>query len=130
VGRLYRFRWQIELCFKEWKSYANLHQFDTANAHIAEGLIWASRCAAVLNASSPTRHSASEGRRCRRVASRCARITSSTPSSPRYSSASVFARPSVGASHIYSPTHDALTRIAIVALAAYAPGWASLRPLK
>ena len=22
--------------FKEWKSYANLHQFDTANAHIAE----------------------------------------------------------------------------------------------
>ncbi len=33
---------------KEWKSYANLHQFDTANAHIAEGLIWASLCAAVL----------------------------------------------------------------------------------
>ena len=48
VGRLYRFRWQIERCFKEWKSYANLHQFDTANAHIAEGLIWASLCAAVL----------------------------------------------------------------------------------
>ena len=48
VGRLYRFRWQIELCFKEWKSYANLHQFDTANPHIAEGLIWASLCAAVL----------------------------------------------------------------------------------
>ena len=48
VGRLYRFRWQIELCFKEWKSSANLHQFDTANPHIAEGLIWASLCAAVL----------------------------------------------------------------------------------
>jgi hypothetical protein len=48
VGRLYQFRWQIELCFKEWKSYANLHQFDTANVHIAEGLIWASLCAAVL----------------------------------------------------------------------------------
>jgi hypothetical protein len=48
VGRLYRFRWQVERCFKEWKSYANLHQFDTANAHIAEGLIWASLCAAVL----------------------------------------------------------------------------------
>ena len=48
VGRLYRFRWQIELCFKEWKSYANLHKFDTANAHIAAGLIWAGLCAALL----------------------------------------------------------------------------------
>lgn len=48
VGRLYRFRWQIELLFKEWKSYANLHRFDTANEHIAEGLIWASLAAALL----------------------------------------------------------------------------------
>ena len=48
VGKLYRLRWQIELCFKEWKSYANLHRFNTANEHIAEGLIWASICAAVL----------------------------------------------------------------------------------
>jgi hypothetical protein len=48
VGKLYRFRWQIELVFKEWKSYANLHKFNTANRHIAEGLIWASLCAAVL----------------------------------------------------------------------------------
>ncbi|HUS26848.1 MAG TPA: IS4 family transposase [Kofleriaceae bacterium] len=48
VSRLYRFRWQVELLFKEWKSYANLHKFDTANEHIAAGLIWASLCGAVL----------------------------------------------------------------------------------
>jgi hypothetical protein len=48
VGRIYRFRWQVELCFKEWKSYAGLHKFDTGNEHIAAGLIWAGICAAVL----------------------------------------------------------------------------------
>ena len=48
ISRLYRFRWQVELLFKEWKSYANLHKFDTGNPHIAAGLIWASLCAAVL----------------------------------------------------------------------------------
>ena len=48
VSRLYRFRWQIELLFKDWKSYANPRKFDTANEHIAAGLIWASLCAAVL----------------------------------------------------------------------------------
>ena len=48
VAKLYRFRWQVELYFKEWKSYANLHSFDTANPYIAEGLIWAGLCAAVL----------------------------------------------------------------------------------
>ena len=46
----YRLRWQIELLFKEWKSHANLQAFDTNNAHIAEGLIWAALCAATLNA--------------------------------------------------------------------------------
>ena len=42
----YRLRWQIELLFKEWKSHANRRTFDTANPNIAEGLIWASLCAA------------------------------------------------------------------------------------
>jgi len=32
-------RWQLERCFKAWKSYANLHEFGTANAHMAEGLM-------------------------------------------------------------------------------------------
>jgi len=48
VGKIYRLRWQIELLFKEWKSYANLHKFDTAKSPIAEGLIWASLLAATI----------------------------------------------------------------------------------
>jgi len=48
VGLLYKLRWQVELLFKEWKSHANLHKFDTAKAPIAEGLIWASLLAATL----------------------------------------------------------------------------------
>ncbi len=48
---LYRLRWQIELVFKEWKSYANLHAFTSANPAIVEGLIWASLCAAALKRS-------------------------------------------------------------------------------
>ena len=48
VCQLYRFRWQVELLFKEWKSYANLRKFDTGNKHIARGFIWASLAAAVV----------------------------------------------------------------------------------
>lgn len=48
VARLYRLRWQVELVFKEWKSYANLRKFDTGNQHIAEGLIWAALATAIL----------------------------------------------------------------------------------
>jgi hypothetical protein len=48
VGKLYRFRWQIELLFKEWKSHVNLHRFDTTNQHISEGLIWAALATATL----------------------------------------------------------------------------------
>lgn len=48
VGQLYRLRWQIELLFKQFKSHANLHKFDTAQPAIAEGLLWASLIVAVL----------------------------------------------------------------------------------
>ena len=49
VCRAYKWRWQVELLFKEWKSYANLHAFDTAKVAIVEGLIWAAIAAAALN---------------------------------------------------------------------------------
>ena len=40
--------YNIELLFQEWKSYANLHAFDTEKPAIVEGLIWAAIAAAAL----------------------------------------------------------------------------------
>ena len=48
IYRAYTWRWQVELLFKAWKSYANLHAFDTANPAIVEGLIWTAIAAAAL----------------------------------------------------------------------------------
>ena len=48
VGQLYRLRWQIELLFKEWKSYTNLASFKSTNRHINEGLAWAAMACATL----------------------------------------------------------------------------------
>ena len=48
VRTIYAVRWQVELAFKEWKSYANLHKFNTSKTAIVEGTIWASLAAALL----------------------------------------------------------------------------------
>ena len=44
----YKLRWQVELLFKEWKSYTNLHKFDTEKETISEALIWASLAASAM----------------------------------------------------------------------------------
>ena len=46
--RAYKWRWQVELLLKEWKSYANLHAFDTTKVASVEGLIWTAIAAAAL----------------------------------------------------------------------------------
>lgn len=51
VAQLYRLRWQIELVFKDWKSYANLHALQSEQPSIVEGFIWASLCAALIKRS-------------------------------------------------------------------------------
>jgi hypothetical protein len=48
ISTWYRLRWQIELLFKELKSYTQLRRFLTANPHIARGFVWASLCALFL----------------------------------------------------------------------------------
>ena len=44
----YKLRWQVELLFKEWKSYTNLHKFETETESISETLIWASLAASAI----------------------------------------------------------------------------------
>src|SRR5207248_2203687 len=48
ICRAYKWRWQVELLLKAWKSYANLHAFDTENSAIVEGLMWTAIAAAAL----------------------------------------------------------------------------------
>ena len=48
IYRAYKWRWQVALRWKEWKSSANLHAFDTENPAIVEGLIGIAIAAAAL----------------------------------------------------------------------------------
>lgn len=42
ISLIYRVRWQVELLFKECKSYNNLHGFNTGKDTLQESLVWAS----------------------------------------------------------------------------------------
>jgi Transposase DDE domain len=44
----YKLRWQVELLLKEWKSYTNLHKFDTEKETLSEAVIWASLTASAI----------------------------------------------------------------------------------
>ena len=48
IRNLHRLGWRIELLFKEWKSFANLHWFATRIPAMAEGLIRLSLTAAAI----------------------------------------------------------------------------------
>lgn len=48
VVQLYSLRWQIELVFKECKSWCNLKRFSTQNANITETLIWSALSAFII----------------------------------------------------------------------------------
>ena len=48
VGQIYRLRWQIELIFKELKSFTELRKFLTGSEHIVRGFIWAAFCALLI----------------------------------------------------------------------------------
>jgi hypothetical protein len=48
ICRAYTWRWHVERLCKAWKSYANLHAFDTANPALVAGLMWAAIAAAAL----------------------------------------------------------------------------------
>jgi IS4 transposase len=42
VTKQYSLWWQIELLFKEWKSYCNLQKFNTRKTSMMKGLVWKS----------------------------------------------------------------------------------------
>src|SRR6266446_4387836 len=48
ICRASTWRWHGELLCKEWKAYANLHAFDTANPALVEGVMWVAIAAAAL----------------------------------------------------------------------------------